>query len=498
MFLAPLLAGVTGVPTAAAAKSAWGPGAVAPGEAAPSSRGAAPWRVVANGVPLSDAEAATVPVRGASAATAADGFLVPLWTVAQALGVQAEWSVPGRKAVVRLAGQVVLSVRPGIAGAEVRGKVVRGPAPIARAGRLLVPLGVLRDALGLRVTVDEAARSLVLWRPVPLAGLRVEGSGDTVVLTLPAPAGFTVRWPQDGAVVGRGGRVVLDLPGVEAAVPGVARGDGVVRLVRSAPLPGEPPSVRVVVDLAEGAPWQVASAGGIVRLVARHGEDPVPVSLLSAGVAEDVYAGAPAAAPAEGAAQGGDSLKGPLAGKVIVVDPGHGGSDPGAVGRRGTLEKKVVLAVSLRLREALERRGATVVMTRADDRGVGLYDRAGLAGAAGADLFLSVHANWSPAKSIRGVEAYYYPGGAGRALAEAAARHLARRLGLPLRGAFPADFVVLRETRAPAALAEIGFLSNPAEEALLSDPGFQAEAAEALAEAAEEFLLPGPGGGREL
>ncbi len=364
----------------------------------------------------------------------------------------------------------------------------------ARVGLLLtLALFVLDPALA-SARPDGGAVASVGAAPAPADGGTVvtltapaPADGGTVV-TLPAPAGFLVRWP-DGAREGRGGRLVLDLLRRTAAEAGVVRGRGAVRLARYVQLPGRPPAVRVVLDLAEDAEWRVVSVPGAVRVVVRgEGEGDLPV-LPGGSVAETVYAGG-----GEEMAGGGDGAARPLAGRVVVLDPGHGGTDPGAVGAGGTLEKDVSLAVSLRLRDLLLAMGARVILTRADDTAVGLYERAERARSAGADLFLSVHANWNRWKSIRGVEAYYYPGGAGDRLAEAAVRHLAARLGVPGRGAMPADFVVLRETPAPAALVEVGFLSHPAEEALLRDGSYRERVAAALAAAVEEFLNQAGGG----
>ncbi len=323
---------------------------------------------------------------------------------------------------------------------------------------------------------------------VRFGGVRMAEAAARTTVTLAAPSGFLVHWPP-GVSEGRGGRLVLDLPRQTVPEAGVLRGKGAVRLVRYVQLPGRPPTVRVVLDMAEDAAWAVGRAGGTAVVVAAEAAPGEGFTLLSGAVVDQVYGdgeGSP------GPAQGGGA--GPLAGRVVVLDPGHGGHDPGALGARGTREKDVVLAVSLRLRDLLRDKGARVVMTRADDVAVGLYERAEVARSAGADAFLSVHANWTWGKSIRGVEAYYYPGGEGGSLAEAAVRQLARRLGVPARGALPADFVVLRETPAPAALVEVGFLSHPAEESLLADPRYREEVAAALAAAVEEFLTRAPGG----
>jgi len=210
----------------------------------------------------------------------------------------------------------------------------------------------------------------------------------------------------------------------------------------------------------------------------------------------------------------------------IVVDAGHGGWDLGTVGRRGLLEKDLVLEISQRLGKLLESRlGAEVIYTRPDDNYITLDERAGIANQSQADLFVSVHANYSDLPSARGVETYYTnffsaPGSkeAGskdvdtRASAGAAKNSVtpalspadlherieqSRRLaasvqhslystlsaenpGLRDRGIKEAGFVVLTESAMPGILAEVSFVSSPTDEQKLRSDGYREEIAEAL------------------
>lgn len=208
----------------------------------------------------------------------------------------------------------------------------------------------------------------------------------------------------------------------------------------------------------------------------------------------------------------------------VVIDPGHGGSDDGAVGRDRLLEKEVTLAVARELERVLERRhDIDVVLTRTDDAFLGLIERTELANREGADLFISLHCNaWANA-GANGVETYFlspakseWDAGVARAenssvraaedldfilwdlvqnvyiqesatLAEAVQGRLVEDLGMQNRGVKQAGFRVLVGAFMPAILVELGFLTSREDAAKLSDPDWQREAAESLAGAVVEF-----------
>lgn len=207
----------------------------------------------------------------------------------------------------------------------------------------------------------------------------------------------------------------------------------------------------------------------------------------------------------------------------VVVDAGHGGWDLGTVGRRGLLEKDLVLEIAQRLGKLLESRlGADVIYTRHDDNYISLDERAAIANQAQADLFVSVHANYSDLPSARGVETYYTnsfsapgskdPGAkdvdshsdaknsVGPALSSAdlherieQSRRLAASVqrslygalsvenpGLRDRGIKEANFVVLTESAMPGVLAEVSFVSSPTDEQKLRSDGYREQIAEAI------------------
>ena len=222
---------------------------------------------------------------------------------------------------------------------------------------------------------------------------------------------------------------------------------------------------------------------------------------------------------------------------LIVLDPGHGGADPGAIGAAGTQEKRIVLAMAQELRRKLQASGRTrVILTRERDVFVPLAERVAIARRAQATLFLSIHADSAPqghAAQARGASIYTLAETASDTFSAALARRenladqagglrlpsvspdvqrillslmraetsqdserVARQTVQALQGDVPlltnphrrAAFVVLKAPDVPSALVEVGFLSHPVDEALLNRPAWRARVADSLAEGVHAFL----------
>lgn len=169
-----------------------------------------------------------------------------------------------------------------------------------------------------------------------------------------------------------------------------------------------------------------------------------------------------------------------LEGKVIVVDAGHGGADDGASGPRFK-EKDLALQMALALRDSLTLKGATVLMTREDDRRVVLTERPAYSNQSSAHLFISIHCNSAVAtNSARGSETYYRTPQSQR-LAQALHRRMVGVASGVDRGVRNnRDLCVCRETVAPSVLLEIGFIDNPQDEALMASPEFQLRLGQSL------------------
>lgn len=176
---------------------------------------------------------------------------------------------------------------------------------------------------------------------------------------------------------------------------------------------------------------------------------------------------------------------------LVVIDPGHGGADPGAVGPTGKTEKEVCLALGRSLRDALRRRGMNAILTRGADAEVWLAPRLALIERWRADVFVSLHANSHTTPDATGVETYWREGPS-QAFADAVHRTVASLIHRPDRGTKQERLYVLRHPRVPSLLFEAGFISNPGEERLLDDPDFQDRAAFALATGIESYLMTLP------
>lgn len=188
----------------------------------------------------------------------------------------------------------------------------------------------------------------------------------------------------------------------------------------------------------------------------------------------------------------------PLSGKIIALDPGHGGVDGGASSKDGLVEKEVNLAITLYLRDYLQQAGALVVMTREDDRDLAnpstqgyskrktedLLNRAEFISQQKADLFVSIHMNSTPSTKWSGAQTFFYRGNHSdnRTLATLIQEEIKRNLKNTDRVAKQADkeIYLLKSLKIPSALVEVGFLSNPAESRQLRDPVYQKKVATSI------------------
>ncbi|MCQ6560934.1 N-acetylmuramoyl-L-alanine amidase [Paenibacillus mendelii] len=190
------------------------------------------------------------------------------------------------------------------------------------------------------------------------------------------------------------------------------------------------------------------------------------------------------------ASDSGGKKSGGLKGKVITVDPGHGGNDAGMIGTTfKTEEKDLNLQTSLYLADELRSRGAQVVMTRTkDSEKPSLAGRVSISKSAGTDVFVSIHYNSSP-KKTSGTLSFYYSESKDAPLARAVEGELSSQgIGLKSNGISFGDYHVLRENNVPSALIELGFLSNAKDEDLVRTKAYQKKAAKAIAEGLEDYF----------
>lgn len=455
-----------------------------------------------------DLEGRPIPV---SVAMTARGPLVSLEPVAAALPGRLETGLGPARTLLLEDERIVLA--PGSDAITVGTDIVRlSQPPIATPEGLLVPLDLLAatygDLLGYRFDWDAAADRLWVRRPeareVPVSLDLVHLQGvTTLVLQFPERPRYEVET--------RPGRVEVELLGT-TVVPESQRSeqpdDPLVRRI-------DVGADRVVIELAAGAEASSYTLERPFRLVL------------------DVHRRSAAAQPPPGIGED-DELEPPQPRegvRTIVIDPGHGGGETGAVGPSGTEEKELTLLLARALEARLESRlPVKVVLTRTEDAHLPLDTRAAVANQNKADLFLSIHLNAAAGSSARGAETYFLSLAASDARAAEAAEaenqaggaapaddplydlqlilwdlaqshHLAESqavarliqeelngaLGLRDRGVKQAPFRVLMGAAMPAVLVELGFLSNAEEEERLLDPAYRAELVDALVRAITRY-----------
>lgn len=178
-----------------------------------------------------------------------------------------------------------------------------------------------------------------------------------------------------------------------------------------------------------------------------------------------------------------------LLGKIICLDAGHGGDDPGAIGPSGTLEKENTLAICLLLRDILESNGATVILTRDTDRAVSapnssaseeLKARVEIATDSNADIFISIHNDSFTSNTAMGTTTFHYGDKESIKLANFVQKNLVSELGTKDRTSLFGSFYVIRYTKMPAILIEVAFISNLEEEVLLSSTDGRSKIAESI------------------
>ncbi len=253
-------------------------------------------------------------------------------------------------------------------------------------------------------------------------------------------------------------------------------------------------TVRIVVDTTVGKDgWKVFSLdGGKPRIVLDFGRTPKATAGPKAPPAKPVppKPASPKPTP-QPTQQKGDDAGGDvghdisdiigLKGKKIAIDPGHGGSDSGAIGPTGVMEKNVTMRVSRELKRLLEAEGATVVLTRTTDTEVSdkganataveeLEARCEIANRANADIFLSIHADAFTNREVKGTTAYYYAKASEKSkrLADSVRLALIDAIGTLDRGTQTCNFYVVKHTDMPATLVEISFISNADEERMMN------------------------------
>lgn len=182
------------------------------------------------------------------------------------------------------------------------------------------------------------------------------------------------------------------------------------------------------------------------------------------------------------------SIKPPTERVVVVIDPGHGGPDPGAIGIGGLRETDVVLPVAKQIATLLEKQGVEAILTRSTERDLDLAPRVNLAEEVDATVFVSIHANavGLSRPEVNGLETYYYDSGLD--LANTIHRTILEDVNVTDRRVRKANFYVLRETSMPAVLVELGFVTGATDAARLRNPTYRNQMAAAIARGILRYL----------
>ncbi|MEB3318092.1 MAG: N-acetylmuramoyl-L-alanine amidase [Cyanobacteriota bacterium] len=352
--------------------------------------------------------------------------------------------------------------------------------------------------LGLSALPARAASNLFAWRVNREGQLELRTAPDTLVRA----------FFQDGRR-GQGPRVWFDLPGAPLRTRSVRGAGSLVEVRIGKP---DPQTTRLVLEFSPGTqldPRQLRLVG-----VARdrwrmdlRGVSRGNLPLMGEGDLE-----APSFSTARGNPRSGGftpstitpvptgnpptarNLPAVPRGRFrVVLDPGHGGPDPGAVGIGGLRETDVVLDVALQVAQLLQNRGVQVLLTRTSEVDVDLPPRVALANRSGADLFVSLHANAlsMDRPDVNGIETFYFQGGRSYELALSIQRQLmAVSPGTPDRGARPGRFFVIRRTVMPSVLTEMGFVTGEIDAPRLADARFRQSLAAAVAKGILDILGP--------
>lgn len=455
--------------------------------------------------------------------------LVPLRVIVEELGYTVNWENKTLKVNIQQ-GTNTLDLTVNKKTAMVNGSKITMPAaPILKGDTTYVPLRFVSEQTGLKVLWDNKLKTVFLTSvetesgsggghvnsgnsgkdsggpstvPVPdkNGSSGSSGSGSTGGNSGTGTSGGTTGDQSSGTIASVSGisfsdnrlvisvegtvvpkiskltgpdRIVVDLPGSNfadsflSAQPLDNAGQGVlavfgypdVKQVRYSLFSKTPPTLRLVVDLNYSKNYELINAGdGLIILDLNKDSSTDPVTL-----------------------PGGNGKK------LVVIDAGHGGSDPGASSITKKNEKTFTLSVVLKVQELLKNEpGFDFILTRSDDTYPSLADRVKLANSVNADIFISVHGN-SATPTATGSETYYTRTDSIE-LAKVMHKYLVEATGLPDRKVRQKSLHVTRETKMPAVLLEVGYLSNKNDEPLMYDEAFQERVAEGIVAGIKEYL----------
>lgn len=452
---------------------------------------------------------------------------LPARDIVEALGGRITW-FPALKLLNIIMKDRKVSVVMDVPEAEVNGKdTAIENAPTIIQNRVMLPLEVISLLTDIELDWKKDSNIINIVRKRPfITGIRDYSHPDKtrIVVDLSEKTDYNIL------TLSNPERIVID---IDASITKLASeqkeviiDDYLVDRVRTGQFNQD--IVRVVADLKDKYNYEVFELSAPQRIV-------LDIYMPQGQIAQNKPSETtiPTVAEKEKIAESEETGQSEETGKyVVVIDPGHGGSQPGAIGSSGLKEKDVVLDIGLKLRNALQKDGFTVYLTRDKDTTVSLESRPQMALQREADVFISIHNNsvfQKGSTTARGVETYVlnsrYIGASAKDvadrenkasqyhdfennvvnqiiadleesasiefsldLADIVQKRLVQHTGLANRGVKQAPFIVLKGVNMAAVLVELGFISNPNEEKLLKTAEFREKLAQALSQSIKDYV----------
>jgi N-acetylmuramoyl-L-alanine amidase len=401
--------------------------------------------------------------------------MVPARAVFEAMGAKVEWNEELREVTVTLNSSII-KVNIDSDKAFVNG-ILKGldvPAMII-SERTLVPLRFIAEAAGLTVAWDDLSRTVSMTSPIKafnvanINSISMTGSNSQYLVSIKGDSDLTCY---KNFMLKDPLRVVIDIDQAKLtnAVHKLLDTNEIVKGVRFSQFEAE--KVRVVLDLINEVPI-------LIELSEDKKELTVKVNYKDGDTQENPY--------------GFPALDWRATNMLVIIDPGHGGKDTGAIGFENGVgviyEKDINLDVANRLSKLLSDVGVKIYSLRTDDSSIGLYERPSMANSINGDLYVSIHNNSSDSGKPSGVETLYYTKAneaeyliKSMRMAEIAQGNLLASLGLANRGiSSRPELAVLNKTVMPSIIIEGGFLSNYYDLAIMKTDGFRENYAVAVA-----------------
>ncbi len=380
--------------------------------------------------------------------------LVPFRQIFEALGAEV-WFDARSKSAFGLKGDLTIELPINLKVAYKNGEQIQlDVATRAINGRTMVPLRFIGESLGCRVdahNTPEGTRVDIVWidpgRPDnerSLKEITTTANDSELLIELKVEDGLNEVFK-----LGNPDRLVIDLQNTTNGVDDILNLDNpMVSAIRTSQLTSD--TTRMVLDLKSMVDYYFEKNNHslLIRIVEPTGLNDAIVPIEPAGESEQPM---------------------PVVNdRLIILDPGHGGKDVGAIGVSGKYEKDLVLGITNQLRTALEDEGYTVVLTRLDDSYVSLDERVNIADRTNAFAFVSIHANSAANPFAEGLEVYKYYDSDHKP-AQNVLDAILMQTGQVNRNVKEAGFYVIKNTLMPSILIETGFISNVREEAFLWD-----------------------------